>query len=509
MKVLVVIGHPRSASFCAALGAAYGQGALAAGCEVELLDLAALSFDPDVHPVSPTDQPLEPDLERARTLIAWADHLVFVYPAWWGVGPARLLGFLDRVLLPDFAFRERADARYEGLLRGRTAHLMTTMDTPPTIYRLIYREPGINALRRSVLGFCGVETTCVLAIGPVRHATPERRAAWLEEARGLGFSLRAGAHGPVSRARRQLLAWLRALRLQFYPMSSMGYTVGALAAGSGGWAHLDYGIYWLGYFCMFCTEAAAVFTNDWFDYESDRRNRHHGPFTGGSRVLVDGHLGFAELRLGIAAALLAALAAAGVVLDALASEAVLPVTLAVALLFVLALGYTAPPLRLAWRGLGELDVGLTHSFGVILFGWLLQGGAAAAPLPWLLALPLCLAVLPAIILSGVPDFAADRDAGKRTLVVRLGIRRALALAAMLAVAALLAVLLLKNVGALAGVIDGLLPWALPHAALLVFLIQRERRAQQARPGSRRIDGLLVAALGYTVWFVLIPLINLA
>ncbi len=509
MRVLVVLGHPRSPSLCASLAAAYARGAQAAGCEVELLDLGALSFDPDVHPVSPREQPLEPDLERARTLIAWANHLVFVYPAWWGVGPARLRGFLDRVLLPGFAFLEHEDGRFEGLLRGRTAHLVTTMDMAPAIYHLIYRAPGLNAMRRSALGFCGVATTGVLSLGPVRHAAPEKRAAWIEKARSLGFSLQAGAYGPAARARLKLLAWLRALRLQFYPMSWMAYTVGALAAVSGGWAGLDRGVYWLGYLCLFCAKAATVFTNEWFDFEPDRRNRNYGPFNGGSRVLVEGALGFAELRIGIVAALMAAFAAAGLLLYAQAPGTVWPVTLTLALLFLLALGYTAPPLRLSWRGFGELDVGLTHSFGVMVYGWLLQGGTAAAPMPWLLALPLCLAVLPAIVLSGVPDFDADRDAGKRTLVVRLGIPRAIALASVLAVAAVLAALLLKDAAALAGTLDGLLPWALPHAALLAFLLRREHHAQQARPGSRRIDGLMVAALTYIVWFALIPLVHLA
>ncbi|MEO8122544.1 MAG: NAD(P)H-dependent oxidoreductase, partial [Burkholderiales bacterium] len=62
MNVLVITGHPRAQSFCSALAAAYATGAREADCSVRELSLATLCFDPDVHTVSPRDQPLEPDL---------------------------------------------------------------------------------------------------------------------------------------------------------------------------------------------------------------------------------------------------------------------------------------------------------------------------------------------------------------------------------------------------------------------------------------------------------------
>lgn len=120
-----------------------------------------LEFDLDAQPVSPRQQTPEPDLERARQLTAWADHLSVVYPAWWGIGPARLKGFLDRVLLPGFAFRETADGGFEGLLPGKTAHLIITMDMPPWIYRFIFCSPGHNAMKRSTLAFATLKPcTC-------------------------------------------------------------------------------------------------------------------------------------------------------------------------------------------------------------------------------------------------------------------------------------------------------------------------------------------------------------
>jgi len=169
MKVLVILGHPRADSLCRALADAYARGACDTGAEVRRIDVAALDFDGDVHTVSPADQELEPDLRAAQRAFSWADHLVFVYPTWWGTMPAVLKGFLDRVLTPGYAF-ETCDGGtgYRGLLGGRSAQLITTMDTPPLVHSLVYRRPGRNAMARATLGFCGIRPISSLTCGPVR-----------------------------------------------------------------------------------------------------------------------------------------------------------------------------------------------------------------------------------------------------------------------------------------------------------------------------------------------------
>jgi 1,4-dihydroxy-2-naphthoate octaprenyltransferase len=298
-----------------------------------------------------------------------------------------------------------------------------------------------------------------------------------------------------------LRPWAVAARLQFHPMAFLAYWIGALAAaGERGVAAAPF---WLGYLAVFLLEAATVFVNDLGDVESDRRNRFWSPLTGGSRVLVTGALSPAALRRGAMAAMAGSLLA---ILAALSAPPAAPVA-TVALygaLAVLAIGYTAPPLRLSHRGWGELDVALTHSFGVMLLGAAAQGGAPSDPTPLLLSAPLALAVLPAIILSGVPDREADLAAGKRTLAVRLGVRGALGLAAAAAVAAAAAAAALRH-GAGAAALGGLDVVAAPHAAVLLGLIGRE----MGRGGAaRRIDGLLAAALLYIAWFGIVPLIHL-
>jgi 1,4-dihydroxy-2-naphthoate polyprenyltransferase len=500
LKVLVILGHPRKDSLCGALADAYVAGAREAGVELERLDLADLKFEPNVIAGSPRNQPCEPAIRKALELVAWADHLVLVFPTWWGTMPALLKGFLDRVLMPGFAFEEHEGGGWTKLLSGRSAHLLTTMDTPSWVYRWIYKSPGLNSLALASLGFCGIAPVRRSIFGPVKDSDPQKRGRWLEAARRHGSRLREGVLTRGERRRKTLGAWIAALRLQFHPMAWGAYGIGAAGAlhASG---KFDAAAFWLGWLSLFCLEVLTVFTNEYFDYESDRRNRNFGPFTGGSRVLVDGRISAARMRVGIASAAL------GFLLASFALAAIVPMSRLVplGLIAILAVGYTTPPLKLCWRGLGELDVALTHSTAIILCGFLFQGGAWDTSFPELVSVPLFLAVLPAIILSGIPDYAADHAVGKRSLAVQLGPRAATRIAQATTVAAALAALLWQYGGVAAASFAGIAIVVVPHAALQTWLLERYLRGGRP-PG--RIDGLMALSLLYIVWFVAVPLYHL-
>jgi NAD(P)H dehydrogenase (quinone) len=186
-RILMSLGTPKGNSLCHALGEAYAQGARSKGHVVRQLKLGEMSYDPVLRDGYEHSQTLEPDLLEAQRQIHWAEHLVFVYPVWWGGIPALLKGFFDRTFLPGFAFKYRNRSRlWDKLLSGRTADLLVTMDTPPWYFRWIYGAPGHRQMTRTILGFSGIKTRRLAEFAPVRPSSEEQRQSWLRRAEALG-----------------------------------------------------------------------------------------------------------------------------------------------------------------------------------------------------------------------------------------------------------------------------------------------------------------------------------
>ena len=181
-RITVILGHPDTSSFCGALANRYVETAQRAGHEVQLFRLGEITFDPVLRHGYHQRQALEPGLEAIREAISWAEHLVFVYPIWWGAMPAILKGMFDRIFLPGYAFKYRQDSVWwDRLLSGRSAHVIATMDTPPWYFRLFYTRPGHHQIRKTILEFCGIRPVTITSFGPVRGAPEKKMSQWLDK----------------------------------------------------------------------------------------------------------------------------------------------------------------------------------------------------------------------------------------------------------------------------------------------------------------------------------------
>ena len=229
--------------------------------------------------------------------------------------------------------------------------------------------------------------------------------------------------------------WLAELRAPFLTASVVPVAVGAAVAWRVG-GGLDWTLLGLTLLSVVLLHLGANVTNDYWDFlrGTDVVNRQRTRFSGGSGLLADGRLRpRAVLRLGVV--LLAAGAATGLLLALLVGGGGGWV---VVLMGAVGVGggyfYSAPPLSLASRGLGELVIGGTFGVLVVAGTCFVQTGGFP-PEALAASAPVALWVAAIIWANQIPDLEADLATGKRTLVVRLGKARSVgALAALLGLA---------------------------------------------------------------------------
>ncbi len=214
----------------------------------------------------------------------------------------------------------------------------------------------------------------------------------------------------------RLRAFLRLGRPQFLIGGLLLFALGSVLARAQG-----VGINWQRYVWGQATITAAQwmthYSNDYFDLDADRANVTPTRWSGGSRVLVSGTVApraalAASAVLGTAALIAACTLAA----RPDSPRLVLPIAL---LIVALSWCYSAPPLRLLSRGLGEATTAFVVTLLTPMLGFYVQSGALR-PLLFLACFPLCCLQFSMLLTIELPDAAGDAVGGKRTLVVRRG-----------------------------------------------------------------------------------------
>ncbi len=186
-KFLIFDGHPDENSFCAAIAGAYAKGVQGDEVELQILALRNLKFDLNLRHGYRKIQELEPDLVEAQKKIKWCEHLVVIYPIWWGSMPALMKGFFDRCLLPGFGFKyHEGDPFWDRLLAGRSARVIVTSDAPALYNLIMYFNAPVIIMKKMILGFCGFKPVRTTVIGGVKNLSEKKRVKILKQISSLG-----------------------------------------------------------------------------------------------------------------------------------------------------------------------------------------------------------------------------------------------------------------------------------------------------------------------------------
>lgn len=213
----------------------------------------------------------------------------------------------------------------------------------------------------------------------------------------------------------KIMLWIKAIRAPFFSATIMSAVIaGALAYSEGkfSWLYLFSAI-----FIIAGSNSGINLINDYFDHKSknDELNKYPGPFSGGSRVIQDKLIKPRSILIaGISSFVIVSLV--GLYFVIFVNLHLLWFGLAAVLLGYF---YTASPLRLAYRGLGEILVFLKAGPLAVCGSYLLFTGNITLEAV-LISIPQGLLLTAILFINEFPDYEADKLAGKRHIIVRIG-----------------------------------------------------------------------------------------
>lgn len=131
IRHVVVLGHPAGRSFNRAVAEAYVEAVRECGQEAVLRDLYAIGFDP-VLKAEERPGPacvIAPEIEAELEIIRESQVVALVYPLWFGMPPAIIKGYIDRVLGSGFAARQIKSGEAHRLLAGKRLTSLSSSST--------------------------------------------------------------------------------------------------------------------------------------------------------------------------------------------------------------------------------------------------------------------------------------------------------------------------------------------------------------------------------------------
>lgn len=221
-----------------------------------------------------------------------------------------------------------------------------------------------------------------------------------------------------------VIKWMRVMRLPFLTASVIPVLVGV------SFAWYETGLFYPGLFLLSLIGSAAVhigtnLLNEYADYMSgnDPANEFRDlPFNGGSGVLEEGGLKPGQVYRAAMICYAVGLFL-GILLAYYRGILVLYLTIAG---IVSGYSYDLPPLKLVYRGVGEVLVGINFGFLIIMGCYYVQTQRLDSKVLWG-ALPIAILISAVLYINEFPDYEADKAVGKNHLVVRLGTKRAVVL----------------------------------------------------------------------------------
>jgi 1,4-dihydroxy-2-naphthoate polyprenyltransferase len=220
--------------------------------------------------------------------------------------------------------------------------------------------------------------------------------------------------------------FLRQSRAMFLTCTVVPVTLGGILAYRelGGFGPLEWLLFALNLFGVSAAHLGVNLANDFFDFKqgADKVETWERRFSGGSGSITQEGVAPEKIRLMFWACFIVALGF-GLTILALIEQGRLLVLSIMILGFLGGYFYTAPPLRLAYRGLGELDIFLFLGPAPVLGTYAVIAGRITLE-AFACSLPVAGLITALLWINEYTDYETDKEAGKKNLIVRLGRKNA-------------------------------------------------------------------------------------
>jgi len=186
MKISVILAHPSKASFNHAIAQSAVDELSTNNHTIFYHDLYDEQFNPILEADEiPKDVILPAEIEKLCEEIAQSDGVIIIHPNWWGQPPAILKGWVDRVIRPGVAYEFMEDDSGEGipngLLKGKTALVFNTSNTPTEREQRVFGDPLEALWKNCIFELCGVNDFYRRMFNVIVTSSEKQRKDWLQE----------------------------------------------------------------------------------------------------------------------------------------------------------------------------------------------------------------------------------------------------------------------------------------------------------------------------------------
>ncbi len=185
MKTTIIIAHPWHGSFNKAIMDTTVKQLRNRKKEYQIIDLNKDNFDPVLREeelaLYSKGESSDKLVKKYQLMLKDSDEVVFIFPIWWYNVPAILKGFIDKVMLKNYAYTEGKSGLKGSLTNIKATTVITTSQAPTWYIKYLAGNPIKGSFIGTTLKGIGLKNVKWLNSDYTSSGTDEKRKSFLNK----------------------------------------------------------------------------------------------------------------------------------------------------------------------------------------------------------------------------------------------------------------------------------------------------------------------------------------